>query len=65
MIAYAYDISGKMSHIEIIKNTNGPEESVQVERPNYIKLNEFVEPVIGYEVVSILNTDLSTDGFLH
>lgn len=54
-----------MSHIEIIKNTNGPEESVQFERPNDVKLNEFLEPVIGYEVVSILNTDLSTDGFLH
>lgn len=54
-----------MSHNEIIKNKNGPEESVQVERPNDIELNEFQEPVIGYEVVSILSTDLSTDGFLH
>lgn len=54
-----------MSHIEITKNTNDPDESVQVERPNDIKLNEFLEPVIGYEVVSILTTDLSTDGFLH
>lgn len=54
-----------MSHIEITKNTKDPEESVQVERPNDIKLNEFLEPVTGYEAVSILNTDLSTDGFLH
>lgn len=54
-----------MSHIEIITNTNGPEESVLVERSNDFKLNEFLEPVIGYEAVSILNMDLSTDGFLH
>lgn len=41
------------------------QKDVQVGWPTDIKFSERAPPVIGYEAVSIPNTDLFTDGFLH